>query len=133
MRKQYFVLLLGLIVAAGVMFTGCSDMEYTWKFENHTKQIIQVESQDLDPSFFEMPAYTGTVEQLLVEGEGAAPAVSRQTATSTKASPTIGWICKNQTAAWSQNNVRMEQSGTVIRFKIISGDSGGFAKIKQAE
>lgn len=133
MRKQYLVLLIGLIVAAGAMFTTCDMGPYDWRFENHTTYAIQVESQDLTPSYFELAGYTGNEAQLLLPGVGDNPDVSSETAVSTKASPKIGYIAKNMSVEWTKNNIKLEQSGSVIRFKKISGEEGGFAKIELAD
>jgi len=109
---------LGAVIIYGLALASCDLLggETTWTFENHTMYAIQVESKDLDPSYFVLKAYTGNDDQLLLPGEGNNPPVDTAKATSKKSRPKVGWICQNQSQTFSENNVEMKQSGSVIRF-----------------
>jgi hypothetical protein len=121
MKKQYFVLLLiGLIAVAGVMFTGCPEQDYDWKFENISEYTIQVYSPELSPSSFELKG----LENYLVDPP------TKMTATSTKTSIKLGWNIAGMDQDSSEREVLMTKSGTGVVFK---KNPDGMANIKQAE
>jgi len=108
MRKQYFILLLiGLIAVAGVMFTGCPEVEYTFNFENYTAYTIKVESQDLTPSSFEIAGLKNEIDD----------PTDIKTATSTKSNPKIGYLRKNDsTGGATDTTVKLIKTGSTYQF-----------------
>jgi hypothetical protein len=122
MRKQYFVLLLiGLIVAAGVMFTTCDSGPYNYLFQNVSDKEIKVMIDNADPAAF-------TLEAVLND---AAPA-TEQYVTSDKALRVkdVRWNISGMTQTESEREVIMEFGSASVIFK---KNPDGMANIKQAK
>jgi len=118
MRKQYVLLLVGLIAFAGMMFTGCGPVEYEYTFENYTKETIVVTSKDFTPGSFELKG----LSNILLDDP------TTKTVTSEKSKPNFTFNVKGQSETYTRNNVQLDTRSTTYMFK--PKDSGFANKLK---